>query len=183
MSDTGTPPRIPRTTWEYCLSAADELVLWHLNETGGTAAVRALQPEVVVLLAAAAHSAAETAALSGPQIAQVQLTAPDGQASMLATVHWHALSVLQACPATDRLGERQRTQLIDAYGTAAFTAVQDAAEEVLQRGVADEEPMHPTVADRAAVVAKARLRRTEDDARAGRERMLQAGAELFGTED
>ncbi|AVH61715.1 MULTISPECIES: hypothetical protein [Streptomyces] len=145
----------PRTTWEYSLSAAEELVTWHLAHSQ--------EPppdgrETTVLLAAAVHALAAGAGLSGPQVASLLLAAPAGQDSVLNTLQGHVLSALQDSPA-DALGSSEREQLLAAYGTGEFTAVQEAAQRVLHHHVQDADghgQPHPTIRDRAHSMADAR---------------------------
>lgn len=53
--------RPPRTTWEYCLSAAEELVLWHMRQ--GEDVPEADRPRVVTLIGAAAYGLASSISL------------------------------------------------------------------------------------------------------------------------
>jgi hypothetical protein len=167
-------PRLPRTTWEHCLSAGDELAAWHLAESSEPVDVLREQRLVVVLLAVAMHDLAAAAGLTRASIAEVRLTAPDGQDSVLGTVRHHALSVLQSCPATEVLGAGEREQLAAAYGTGAFSAVQAAVEKVLlhHAQAADEEGQpHPTCHDRAPAMAHAH-----------RAALLRVVGDIFGEE-
>ncbi|MDH6107826.1 hypothetical protein P3T36_006438 [Kitasatospora sp. MAP12-15] len=73
----------------------------------------------------------------------------------LETVRRQALSALQGCAATARFGEDEQQQLLNAFGTLVFTAVQDGAEDVLVDHIADSARPGPSTADRAPVLARA----------------------------
>jgi hypothetical protein len=123
-----TSPRLPRTTWQYILSVAGELVGWHLPQG------QERQPpvrEAAVLLAAAVHALAADAGVNGPQVAALPLTSPAGQTGLLTTLHDHALCALQACPGGE-LGSGEREQLLSAYGTPRWRAVRPAAQTVVE---------------------------------------------------
>jgi len=123
---------------------------------------------VVVLVAAAVHDLATAAGLIGPQAVGLQLTADDGQASVVG-------SATTRCRLCKDLGAVEREQLVAGYGTDDFTAVQAAAEEVLLRHTAvagDDGQAHPTYADQALRMARG-LRAT----------WLSTAAEVFGEDD
>ncbi|MEU8976463.1 hypothetical protein AB0D11_46215 [Streptomyces monashensis] len=140
-----TSPRLPRTTWEYSLSAAGELVGWHLPLDDEEPEPDAR--ETAVLLAAAVVALAADAGVSGPQVAALPLAAPAGQTSLLTTLHDHALPAPQACPA-DGLGSGERAQLLAVYGTPQWSAAQTVAEHHVQDSAGHGCP-HPTISDRA----------------------------------
>jgi hypothetical protein len=92
--------------WEYALSAGDELVLAHLGSVSPGGPVRARQPHVVVVLAAAVWAEAQRAGLHGPSTSEVRLDAvarglADGPGELLA-----------AAPAVGGLGGEQRDELL-----------------------------------------------------------------------
>ncbi|MEU6512168.1 hypothetical protein [Streptomyces sp. NPDC046942] len=86
-------PRLPRTTWEYSLSAAGELVGWYLPQDDGEPQPAAR--ETAVLLAAAVYALAADAGVNGAQVATLPLASPAGQTGLLTTLHDHVLSALQ----------------------------------------------------------------------------------------
>ncbi|MGP3983621.1 hypothetical protein [Streptomyces sp. KR80] len=162
MGDRPTEP-VPTMDWEYALSAADELVLWHLatdTEEGQARAVRECQAHVVVLVAAAVHDRAVATGLVGAGIAQVEL------AEVLQGLRHHAASLLEAAPATAGLGAEQREELLADYDSDAFAVVRAAGERVVARHMADG---GTTLAGRAAAMAAER--------RARRLRQLENGAD------
>ncbi len=168
----GTVTRMeqPGTTWEFSLSAAEELVLWHLASGDVPSVVR--QRRTTVLVAAAVHAVAADAGLSGQQVADVPLVAAVGQASVLTTLRDYALSALEAAPVGE-LGNGDREELLAAYGTGGWGDVQTAALEVVDHHVLDAVGVgrpYPSIRDRAAAmartvaeVARARRKRMHDD--------------------
>ncbi|MFJ5036023.1 hypothetical protein ACIQB5_50565 [Streptomyces sp. NPDC088560] len=118
-----------------------------------------------MLLAAAVHALAADAGVNGPQVAALPLTSPAGQTSLLTTLHDHALSALQSCPA-DELGSGERAQLLAAYGTLQWAAVQTAARTVVEhhvRDAADHGCPHLTIRDRASAMAATRREQLLDN--------------------
>ncbi|MFE9123737.1 hypothetical protein [Streptomyces sp. NPDC007172] len=112
MTDA-TGVRRPDTDWEYAVSAADQLMLWHAQVAPYTAQ-EPLRTRSVVLLAACLSNRAQAGQLTGPDVTQVQL--PEA-----ATVLEHY--ALQACPAPPGTGDEQRDYLVAAFGTDAFQSV------------------------------------------------------------
>ncbi|MEW2498496.1 hypothetical protein AB0942_33940 [Streptomyces nodosus] len=157
-----TAPQTPCTTWEFSVSAAEELVVWHLDLG------REPQPmgrETIVLLAAAVHALATTSALAGPEVASLPLAAPAGQDGLLGMLRDHALSALQSSPA-EVLAGVEREQLLAAYGTEQWADMLTAAQAVLHHHVQDaagEGCPHPTIRDRAPAMARARRQRMLTD--------------------
>ncbi|MEV5568383.1 hypothetical protein AB0L54_36855, partial [Streptomyces sp. NPDC052196] len=100
MTDAGAGLRTPGTDWEYAVSAADQLMLWHAQVAPYTAQ-EPLRTRAVVLLAACLHDRAHAAHLIGPDIAQVEL------ADVATTLEHHALSTLQSCSAPVGTGGEQ----------------------------------------------------------------------------
>ncbi|WEP00690.1 hypothetical protein A6P39_044055 (plasmid) [Streptomyces sp. FXJ1.172] len=118
-----------------------------------------------MLLAAAVHALAADAGVGGAQIASLPLAASAGQDSLLTTLDTHPLSALQACPA-DELGGGEREQLLAAYGTTQWSAVQAAARTVVEHHVQDAAGHgcpYPSVSDRAFAMAAARREQLLDD--------------------
>ncbi len=149
----------PGSTWEFSLSAAEELLLWHL--ASGDAPPVDQQRRTVVLVAAAVHAVAAGAGLSGQQVADVLLAAPAGSADVLGTLRDYALSALEAAPVGE-LGGGEREELLAAYGTGRWQGEHNAALGAVDHHVQDAagagQP-YPTVRDRAAVMARARRER------------------------
>lgn len=153
--------RAPEGPWEYALSAADELVMWHLDtaEARDDRAddVAARHTQVVVLLAAALYDRGVAAGLAGADLARVELGLVSG------ALEHHAASIIEAAPATAGLGGEQREQLLAGYGTPAFDDVRTAGLRVLAGHTRDGGVL---LADRAAALAAEsrarRLRRLED---------------------
>ncbi|PJM98634.1 hypothetical protein CG740_34935 [Streptomyces sp. CB01201] len=124
MTDARTGLRRPATDWEYAVSAADQLMLWHAQVAPYTAQ-EPLRTRAVVLLAACLSDRATAAHLTGPDIAQVQL-------SEAATVlERYVLSALQACPAPPSTGDELRNYLLGVFDTDAFETVRHAVRETL----------------------------------------------------
>jgi hypothetical protein len=169
MTDAVRPPQ---TTWEYCLSAADELVLWHLRQ--GESISAADRPQVVVLIGAAAYGLASSISVDGPQIAGLPLTGPDEgrSASVRGVMQHHALSALQTCP-DDALGATEREELLTSYGSEPFELARQEAVSVVThhaRHSGETGQPHPTIRDRAPSMARARADNARVDVEAARQR-------------
>ncbi|MEU6353163.1 hypothetical protein ABZ896_28205 [Streptomyces sp. NPDC047072] len=164
--------RPPRTTWEYCLSAADELVLWHMRQ--GRDVPETDRPRVVTLIGAAAYGLASSISLDGPDIAGLPLTGPDESrsASVRGVLQHHALTALQTSP-YEVLGAAEREQLLAAYGTSAFDLARETAVAVIthhaQSSGQSGQP-HPTIRDRAPEMAGIRAAGTKVDVEEARSR-------------
>lgn len=152
MSESGGAAR-PLTTWEYCLSIADELVL------ARSPADRERQAQVVVLLAAVVAGCADGAGLDGARVGEVPLHGPDSAAVVLAA---GARIALRACPAVPGRGGEEREVLL-ALDRAAFAPVQADAEAVLAVHLP---PAGTARTVREAAAASYRGRRLHDVARA-----------------
>ncbi|WP_424893463.1 hypothetical protein [Streptomyces sp. XH2] len=112
MSDGMTGAlRPPRTTWEYAVSAADRLLLWHAENGHQDAGEEPLRLQTVVVLAAAIHWWASDAQQDGPAVASAPLTVLAG------LLREHALQLLRECPAPAGCGGEQRTRLLDSGET------------------------------------------------------------------
>ncbi|MFJ2194175.1 hypothetical protein ACIOJE_40640 [Kitasatospora sp. NPDC087861] len=138
-----TGAAIPRTTWEHCLSAADQLVL--RQPLAGRE-----QQEQVVLLAAVLAGCADAAGLTGSRVAEVPL---DGLAGLLDA---GARIAVRVCPAPPGLGGEQREALL-ALDLAGFRDVQAAAREVLAVHLADAGARARTVRAAAGAAHRARV--------------------------
>ncbi|KOG26343.1 hypothetical protein ADK35_04510 [Streptomyces viridochromogenes] len=150
--------RPPRTTWEYCLSAADELVLWHMRQGGDVP--EADRPRVVTLIGAAAYGLASSISLEGADVVGLPLTGPDESrsASVRGVLQHHALAALQTCP-YEALGAAEREQLLAAYGSHTFDLARETAIAVIThhaRSSSQTGQPHPTIRDRAPAMADAR---------------------------
>ncbi|MHA6758352.1 hypothetical protein [Streptacidiphilus sp. PAMC 29251] len=140
-------------TWGLCLTAADQLVSWHLDHDEQSAGVLGAQrPHVVVLLASAIHSRAGFARLSDGQIADVALGDGYG-AGVMGTVCEYPLSALESAPAAGP-GQGERRQLLDSFGTHAFAAVQHAARTVVAHHIIDSGRPDPTLGERGEVMTR-----------------------------
>ncbi|MFD4528444.1 hypothetical protein ACFWP7_31900 [Streptomyces sp. NPDC058470] len=149
--------RPPQTTWEYCLSAADELVLWHMRQ--GKDVPEVDRPRVVTLIGAAAYGLASSISLEGPAVAGLPLTGPDESrsASVRGVLQHHALAALQTCP-YEVLGAAEREQLLATYGSEPFELAREMAIEVITHHTRSSGEMgqaHPTIRDRAPAMAGA----------------------------
>ncbi|WP_331720287.1 hypothetical protein OG985_50130 (plasmid) [Streptomyces sp. NBC_00289] len=149
--------RPPRTTWEYCLSAADELVLWHMRQ--GEDVPEADRPRVVTLIGAAAYGLASSISLDGPDVAGLPLTGPDESrsVSVRGVLQHHALRALQTSP-YEVLGAAEREQLLAAYGSPVFDLARETAVAVIThhaRSSGQTGQPHPTIRDRAPAMAGA----------------------------
>ncbi|MFE3687790.1 hypothetical protein ACFXPM_31810 [Streptomyces sp. NPDC059095] len=124
MTDARTGLRRPGTDWEYAVSAADQLMLWHAQVAPYTAQ-EPLRTRAVVLLAACLSDRATAAHLTGPDIAHVQLAGAE------TVLEHYALSALQAAPAPTGTGDEQRDYLLAAFGDDGFETVRHAVREAL----------------------------------------------------
>jgi len=148
----------PGTTWEYCLSAADELVLWHLQQ-GENLEAESERPSVVVLIAAATYALSSSISLEGSQIAHLALGSPGGAGGILGVVRHRPLAALRGWPA-DAMGRAETDTLIAERDSDSFEAVRSAAESVIThhvRSAAEAGRPHPTILDRALVELRARV--------------------------
>lgn len=143
MGDRIANGRMPENDWEFALSAANELVLWH-QATADESMSPDRQTLTVVLVGCALHSAAVAQHLSGPALAHVHLDAA------LTTVSSHSLSALEAAPVVPGLGAEQHHELT--RGSLVDEVRADAV-VVLERHLADG---GQTIADRAAALAQVR---------------------------
>lgn len=148
-------PRHPQTTWEYCLSAADELVLWHVQQGGNVPVTE--RPRVVTLIGAAAYGLAASLSMEVHEIADLPLTGPDDadsrSRSMLGVLQHHAQAALQTGPYED-MGAEERKQLLAAYGSPAFDSVRETAIAVIVHHAQSAGRPHPTIEDRAPAMAR-----------------------------
>lgn len=129
VSEPGVGGRTPETSWEFAVSAADQLVLWCADgspELGEDP----LRTRTVVLLAAALHDRAQDAGLEGPSVIAVPL------ARVLDALKRHAASALEACPAPAGAGGEVRDWLLARYATADFDQVARAAQDVVEQHLA-----------------------------------------------
>lgn len=169
MTDALPPPR---TTWEYCLSAADELVLWHMRQ--GEDVPEAERPRVVTLIGAAAYGLASSISLDGPDVAGLPLTGPDESrsASLRGVLQHHALRALQTSP-YEVMGAAEREQLLAAYGSPAFDLARETAVAVIShhaRSSGQTGQPHPTIRDRAPAMAGTRAAGARVDVEEARSR-------------
>ncbi|MFB7552626.1 hypothetical protein [Streptomyces sp. NPDC056154] len=132
--------RHPTTTWEYAVSAADQLVLWHARNNPGLLH-EPLRTRIVVLLAACVTDRARTAHLDGPDIIDVALT------DVLTALNHYPVSSLESSGAPAGTGGEAAADLLRAYGTSEFDEVRRAGRETLTRHLADGGP-HARIADR-----------------------------------
>lgn len=143
----------PETTWDFSLSAADGLVLWHQKQEDA----EALEVEarwVVVLIAAAVHALAVSVSLEGPRIMHLGL---GGTAGVQGVLTHRSLTALRTCP-DDARGADEARSLIASHGGPWFASVQRAADAVIDRHVrtaVDEGRTRPTILDRASLPALA----------------------------
>ncbi|WP_413804202.1 hypothetical protein [Streptomyces sp. OE57] len=163
---------LPQTTWEHCLSAADELVLWHLRQ--GEDIPEADRPRVVTLIGAATYGLASSICLEGPEVAGLPLTGPDESrsASVRGVLQHHALVALQTCP-FEVLGAAEREQLLAAYGSRTFDFARETAVAVINhhaRAAGETGQPHPTIRDRAPAMADARAAAARVDVEEARSR-------------
>ncbi|WP_449479311.1 hypothetical protein [Streptomyces abikoensis] len=133
--------RPPRTTWEYAVSAADRLVLWHADNGAPRVGEDPLRLQTVVMLAAAVHRWASDAQQDGVEVASAPLTA------LVKLLRERALETLEECPAPAGCGGEERAQLLDQGDVAAFEAVRQTALEAVQHHLDDAVGVI-TIADR-----------------------------------
>ncbi|MGW2402761.1 hypothetical protein ACWCYY_40105 [Kitasatospora sp. NPDC001664] len=146
MSESLTAPR-PRTTWEYCLEAADRMAQGQLLPGDDR------HKQLVLLLAAVLAGCADDAELVGPDVALVDLDGPDGLLELLRS---RARLAVQACPALPGLGAEQREALL-ALDRGAFRAVQALAEDTLVGHLMLAGGRVPTVREAANATIRVRL--------------------------
>ncbi|TXS34164.1 hypothetical protein [Streptomyces sp. OR43] len=134
--------RAPTSRWDYCVSAADQLMLWH-GRTGHPHVIEEpLRTRAVVVLAACLADRAVAADLDGPAIADVPL------ADALHILERYPVSALEACrnaPA-DRGGDAV-DELLALYGQPVFEEIGHAVHESLAHHLADGGP-HVRTTDR-----------------------------------
>ncbi|MFD0296439.1 hypothetical protein ACFWJS_28495 [Streptomyces sp. NPDC127061] len=137
--------RQPTTTWEYAVSAADLLALWHARSHPGLLG-KPVRTRTVVLLAACIIDRARGAGLSGAAIVDVAL------ADVLATVDRYALSSLEGCRAPAGIGGEAAADLLRLYGTLEYAEVHGAVRTALTgiSRTAGRTPASPTAARRCA---------------------------------
>ncbi|MFJ4672723.1 hypothetical protein [Kitasatospora purpeofusca] len=123
-------PVQPRTTWEYCLSAADELTRIQAP------ADAARHAQTVVLLACVIAAGADGAGLTGTQVADLPMDGTGGALDMLQVA---ARLSVRAAEAPPGLGGEQRAELL-AADREDFAAVQALAEDVLRVHLAAAPP-------------------------------------------
>jgi len=153
----------PGTTWEYCLSAADELVLWHLQQ-GEILEAESERPYVVVLIAAATYALASSISLEGSQIARLALGSSEGSGGVLGVVRYRSPAALRTWP-EDSLGSVEADDLIAGQDGVFFTSVRAAAEAVLThhvRAAVEAGQPRPTILDRALVRLRAQAESSAD---------------------
>ncbi|MCF3105374.1 hypothetical protein IPZ58_27840 [Streptomyces roseoverticillatus] len=150
----GEKGRAPRTTWEYAVSAADQLVLWHADSNPGIGK-QPLRHQAVVLLGAAIYQWASDERQHGPGVADAPL------GLLINLLRDQAVSALERCPATADCGAEERALLVHAYGGPAFDVVQHTALDVVQHHLNDAGPATTvTIADRRPALQEAARRRT-----------------------
>ncbi len=136
--------------WDFCVTGADQLVRWHLENQQGPGPWWVQQRSlVVVLLASAIHSRASLSDLTGSQVASVALGDAYG-AGVLGTARAFALAAIEGAPAGPGFGGQERRALLDSYGTPAFASLQQAALEVLHHHLAASATADPSLGDRTA---------------------------------
>lgn len=145
MAGAGQGPglRAPVSRWEYCVSAADQLMLWH-GRTAPQVLQEPARTRTVVLLAACLHDRASAAGLDGVAVTEVQL----GQAADV--LERYPVSALEACrtaPAAE--GGDIIDELLADYGTDAFERVRQMVRQALAHHRADGGP-HVRIAERIA---------------------------------
>ncbi|MFF1916150.1 hypothetical protein ACFVYE_32105 [Streptomyces sp. NPDC058239] len=133
--------RAPSTRWEYAVSAADQLILWHASRHQPELLQEPLRTRAVVLLAACVNDRAVTQHLDGPDIAAVSL------GEVLTALDWYAVSSLESSGAPAGSGGEECAELLQAFGTDKFNAVRAAAREALKGHLADGGP-HTRITDR-----------------------------------
>ncbi|MFI1798969.1 hypothetical protein ACH427_16710 [Streptomyces sp. NPDC020379] len=150
MSDGMTGAlRPPRTTWEYAVSAADRLLLWHAENGHQDAGEESLRLQTAVVLAAAIHRWASDAQQDGPAVASAPLTV------LAELLREHALQLLQECPAPADCGGEERARLLDS--DEAFEHARRTAVATVQHHLDDATGII-TIADRRRVFHAATVR-------------------------
>ncbi|WP_424893251.1 hypothetical protein [Streptomyces sp. XH2] len=155
MSERKSQARTPRTTWEYAVSAADQMVLWHADASPGMSG-EPLRTQAVVLLAASISQWAATAGREGPEIIGAPLEA------LSQSLRECPVSALRECPAVESCGAAERAHLLDAHGGPVFAAVQHATLDVLRHHLRDSSTTGSavTIADRRAALQAAAAARS-----------------------
>ncbi|MFD8597554.1 hypothetical protein ACFV1L_21385 [Kitasatospora sp. NPDC059646] len=140
----------PRTTWEYCLSAADELAcIRSWPDTGQ-------QRQVVVVLAAVLAGGADAAGLTGARIADLPMDGIGGALDLLQVAKRLAVRAVQPPPG---LGAQECAELLEA-DHESYAEIQALAEDVLRRHLDAAPPgAVPTVRECAREAAGTRTMR------------------------
>lgn len=158
MADAGQDrgPRAPIGRWEYCVSAANQLVLWH-----GRTAPHILQEPArtrsVILLAACLYDRAAAAGLDGAAVAEVQL------AQAANVLERYMVSALEACrtfPAAE--GSDVVDELLADCGTDRIEWVRQRVRQALAHHRADGGP-HVRIADRRSALRETSTHLYMDD--------------------
>lgn len=156
MSETAAGLRRPSTTWEFAVSAADQLVLWSADGAPAVAG-EPLRTRTVVLLAAAVYDQAREARLEDAEVASVPL------ARVYDALRQPASSLLEACPAPAGIGGEERDWLLAQYGTDAAGQVTQAAQDAVNRHLAAAGTNNDvTIADRRPALREAARRRQRE---------------------
>ncbi|MFJ7497834.1 hypothetical protein ACIQZB_43475 [Streptomyces sp. NPDC097727] len=138
---TGDGLRAPGTRWEYAVSAADQLLLWHGRTVAGLVE-HPLRVRAVVLLGACIADRAEGAGLDGPAVAEVVL------ADVVRAVDHFAVSAMESCRTVpEDVGGEVVEELLRDYGTPGFEAVRQVVREALVCHISDSGP-HARIVDR-----------------------------------
>ena len=159
MSESAPVSRAPATTWEYAVSAADQLLLWHADSVPSVLR-EPLRTHAVVLMAAAV---VDTARAHGVTVTGVPLNAVTECAWL------HAASALEGCDAPAGMGGKEVALLLEEYGGGEFEAVQRVARDVLGHHLEEAGGGPVTIADRVPELR-----------RADRARRLRALADVVG---
>lgn len=157
MSEAGAGRRMPETSWEFAVSAADMLTRWCADRSPELSGAP-LRTRTVVLLAAALHDRAKDAGLEGESVLEVPL------ARVLDALKRHAASVLEACPAPAETGGEVRDWLLAQYATAEFEEVARAAQGVAEQHLAahDETVDDVSIDDRRPALRERARRRQHE---------------------
>jgi len=147
--------RAPRTTAEFCLSAGEVMIVWHLDAAGSGTTIHDSQwMEAAYLVAAAVRAVAADQGLEGADIIQVRLD------QLLAVIQQRPVSALECLPGCELrdlpaiafavIGDR----LLLLYGTEAFDQAQQRAAGVVRHHQDDGSEPAATIADRSRTVSK-----------------------------
>ncbi|WP_405690943.1 hypothetical protein [Streptomyces sp. NBC_00057] len=146
------PERAPRSRWEFAISAAEQLLLWH-GRTDPQVLQEPLRTRSVVLLGACIATPAVTAGLDGSDVSKVPL------ADAATVLERYVASALESCrDVPDSVGGRVVDEILSVYGQPQFEEIRHVVRETLAHHMADSGP-HVRIIDRRQALLDTGLQR------------------------